>query len=61
MDVQLLDQNQAKGPEPSPGWEWIVVDEEDWLGVNECGALFVPNGEMRFDIDDEEWSNANHC
>ena len=61
MDAQLLDQNLAKGPEPSLGLEWIVVEDEDWSGVNDCGAIFAPDREMRFDIDDEEWSNANHC
>ena len=19
---------------------WIVIDEEDWLGVNDCGAIY---------------------
>jgi hypothetical protein len=21
---------------------WIVVDEEDWSGVNDCGAIHIP-------------------
>ena len=21
---------------------WMVVDEEDWSGVNDCGAIFKP-------------------
>jgi hypothetical protein len=41
--------------------EWIVVEEEDWSGVNDCGAIFVPDREMRFEIDAEEWSSSNHC
>ena len=22
---------------------WIVVDEEDWSGVNDCGAIHLPD------------------
>ena len=22
---------------------WIVVDEEDWSGVNDCGAIHMPD------------------
>ena len=21
---------------------WIVVEEEDWSGVNDCGAIYMP-------------------
>ena len=53
MDADLI-QSQAV--------EWIVVEEEeDWSGVNECGAIFRPDREMRFEIDDEEWSNSQSC
>ena len=63
MDAQLLDQDLARHArqQPSPGWEWIVVDEEDWSGVNDCGAIFVPDREMKFDVDDEAWPMQGSC
>ncbi|HSD84376.1 MAG TPA: hypothetical protein VLG46_10970 [Anaerolineae bacterium] len=54
MDAQL-DEQQAVGA------EWIVIEEEDWPGVNDCGAIFVPDGEMKFEIDDEDWLISNQC
>jgi hypothetical protein len=54
MDAQL-DEQQAVGV------EWVIVEEEDWSGVNECGAIFVPDRGMKFEIDDEEWSISNNC
>jgi hypothetical protein len=57
----MLDQNLARAANPSPGWEWIVVAEEDWSGVNDCGAIFVPDRAMRFEVDDEEWSRSQSC
>lgn len=54
MDSDLLQQQAAVA-------EWLVVEEEDWSGVNDCGAIFVPNREMRFEADDEEWSISNDC
>ncbi len=32
---------------------WIVVNEADWSGVNDCGAIFVPDRSMKFEIDDD--------
>ncbi len=54
MDEQL-DEQQAVGV------EWILAEEEDWLGVNDCGAIGAPTGEMKFEIDDEEWSMLGSC
>lgn len=49
MIAQLAENNLAKvewkvsqsSQEPSQGLPaiWIVVDEEDWSGVNDCGAI----------------------
>jgi hypothetical protein len=61
MDARKLDQDLARAANPSPGWEWIVVEEVGWSGVNDCGAIFVPDREMKFEIDDEEWSISNNC
>ena len=61
MDAQMLDQNRVRAANPSQGWEWIAVAEKDWLGVNECGAIFAPDREMRFEIDDEEWPMWGSC
>lgn len=54
MDEQL-DERQVVGT------GWIIVEEEDWSGVNECGAVFVPDREMKFEIDDEEWLVRGNC
>jgi hypothetical protein len=41
---------------------WVVVEDEDWSGVNECGAIFVPDREMKFEVkDDEGWSMSQNC
>ncbi len=63
MDAQLVDQNLARvaPQQPAQDWKWIVVAEEDWPGVNDCGAIFVPDREMRFEIDAEEWPASNNC
>ena len=52
MDADLIRQQAV---------EWIVVEEEDWSGVNECGAIFVPDREMRFEVDGEDWYRAVNC
>ncbi len=52
MDADLIQQQAI---------EWLIAADEDWPGVNDCGALFVPDSEMRFDIDDEEWQASNSC
>jgi hypothetical protein len=52
MDADL-DQRQAV--------EWIVVEDEDWSGVNDCGAIFAPDREMKFEVDDEEWLMQSRC
>jgi hypothetical protein len=52
MDADL-DQRQAV--------EWIVVEDEDWSGVNDCGAIFAPDREMKFEVDDEEWPMQSRC
>jgi hypothetical protein len=54
MDADLI-QQQAIGA------EWIVVEEEDWSGVNDCGAIFEPEREMKFKADDEEWPIQGSC
>jgi hypothetical protein len=41
--------------------EWIVVEGEDWSGVNDCGAIFAPDREMKFEVDDEEWLMQSRC
>jgi hypothetical protein len=61
MDARMLDQNLARDSQPSQGWEWLVADEEDWPGVNDCGAILAPDREMRFEVDDAEWSISNNC
>jgi hypothetical protein len=53
MDADLIQQHAVSA-------EWIVVKEEDWSGVNDCGAIFVPDREMRFEVDDEEWSISSN-
>jgi hypothetical protein len=52
MDADL-DQRQAV--------EWIVVEDEDWSGVNDCGAIFAPDREMKFEVDDGEWPMQSRC
>ena len=54
MDADLMQQQAAVA-------EWLVADEEDWSGVNDCGAIFAPDREMRFEVDDEEWSRSQRC
>jgi len=52
MDADVIQQ---------PAVEWIVVEEEGWSGVNECGAIFASDRDMRFEIDDEEWPMWGSC
>jgi hypothetical protein len=52
MDADVIRQQAA---------EWIVVEEEGWPGVNECGAIFAPDRGMRFEIANEEWPMAGSC
>ncbi len=40
---------------------WVVAEEEDWPGVNDCGAIFVPDREMRFEVDEDEWAIEDGC
>ena len=54
MDADVIHQQVV-------GSEWIVVEEEDWSGVNDCGAIFQPDREMKFEIDDEEWLGLHNC
>jgi hypothetical protein len=54
MDAPLDEQQAA-------GVGWVVVEEEEWSGVNDCGAIGVPDCEMKFEIDGEEWPISNHC
>ena len=51
MNVQLAENNLAEvvgqdvilsSPQSLPAI-WIVVDEEDWSGVNDCGAIYMPD------------------
>jgi len=59
MDAQNL--AGAAAEHPAQGWEWIIVAEEDWPGVNDCGAICAPDRGMRFEIDDEEWLGWSSC
>ncbi len=37
---------------------WIVVDEEDWSGVNDCGAIHVPVDSINLQypiVDVDDW------
>ena len=52
MDADVIQQQSV---------EWIVGEEEDWSGVNECGAIFAPDRAMRFEADDEEWLGWSGC
>ncbi len=52
MDADLIQQQATR---------WINVEEEEWSGVNDCGAIFVPDHEMGFEIDDEEWLMQSGC
>ncbi len=51
MDADLIQQQAV---------EWLVVEEENWSGVNDCGAIFAPDREMRFEVDDE-WAIEDGC
>jgi hypothetical protein len=67
MVVQLAENNLAKvewkvsqsSQKPSQGLPaiWIVVDEEDWSGVNDCGAIHKPDSiDSVSPLDDEsDW------
>ena len=35
--------------------EWVVVEDEDWSGVHDCGAIFRPDEPPRFYGDREDW------
>lgn len=54
MDAQL-DEQQAVGV------EWFVIEEEDWSGVNDCGAIFAPDRGMKFEANEEEWPIQGSC
>ena len=51
MNAQIVESNLAKvewkvsesSQKPSQGLPaiWIVVDEEDWSGANDCGAIHM--------------------
>ncbi len=41
--------------------EWAVAAEDDWQGVYECGAIFRPDREMRFEINDDDWLIGSGC
>jgi hypothetical protein len=47
MDVQLSDQSLAV--------EWLIVEEDDWSGVNDCGAIFMPAEPINSIVVDDEW------
>jgi hypothetical protein len=34
---------------------WVVVEEEDWSGVYDCGAIFRPNEPMLIYGDRDDW------
>ncbi len=52
MDADLIQQQAV---------EWLVVEDEDWSGVNDCGAIFVPDQEMKFEVGDDGWPIENSC
>ncbi len=52
MDADLMQQRWV---------EWSIVEEDDWSGVNDCGAIFVPDRDVHFEIDDEEWFGSHPC
>jgi hypothetical protein len=35
--------------------DWVVVEEEDWSGVNDCGAIFKPEEPVFLDDDRDDW------
>ena len=35
--------------------EWIVVEDEDWSGVNDCGAIFMPHESLLVYGDRDDW------
>jgi hypothetical protein len=47
MNAQLFDQSLAV--------EWVVVEDEDWSGVNDCGAIHVPAELNNSIVADDEW------
>ncbi len=54
MDAVLVQQQAASA-------DWIVVEEEDWSGVNDCGAIFRPDREMKFEVNEDEWPVGSGC
>ncbi len=52
MDADLIQQQAV---------EWFVVEDEDWSGVNDCGAIFAPDREMKFEVGDDDWPVENNC
>jgi len=47
MNAQFFDQSLAVG--------WVVVEDEDWSGVNDCGAIHVPAELNNSIVVDDEW------
>ena len=54
MDADLI-------PQPAVSSDWIVAEEEDWSGVNDCGAIFEPDREMRFEANEDDWAIESGC
>ncbi len=61
MNVQALSDNPVKIASPLQGWNELVVEEEDWSGVYDCGAIFAPDRGMKFEVNEEEWPISNSC
>jgi hypothetical protein len=47
MNAQLFDQSLAV--------DWVVVEDEDWSGVNDCGAIHMPAEPINSIAVDDEW------
>jgi len=47
MNAQLFD--------PSLAVDWVVVEEDEWSGVNDCGAIFMPAEPINSVVVDDEW------
>ncbi len=47
MNAQPVDQPAAV--------EWIVVEDDDWSGVYDCGAIFMPSEPVVLFGDRDDW------
>ena len=47
MNAQLFDQSLAV--------DWVVVEDEDWSAVNDCGAIHMPAEPINSLVVDDDW------